>query len=225
MYSGEPTPIDNMYVKFTPTLETKKSMIYGSRTVKYKGYSYVNAYSYAGIMSGFLEICGWFLRPNRNGHTDFFRMSENPTAIEVANDHWNEFWWDETPVDAIGQVNVIYLDEMGQQQQKTFSIGEGNSIYTMEQNDVLVNADVDDVVIQGILDEYFAPNASLVNFTPVDATLVGTPYLESGDYIELTSEDGETVVTYILNQTISGIQHLESQITSTNGELLEVINE
>ncbi len=142
--------------------------------------------------------------------------------IPVATDDWAEFWWDETPIQAIGQVNVIYTKD-NVEQQGTFVIGDGNSVYTIEDNDVLTNVDVDDEMLQDLLDAYFAPNASVVNFTPVELSMRGLPYLESGDYIELTAEDGETVETYILSQTISGIQHLTAEVTSTNGALLEVI--
>jgi hypothetical protein len=184
--------------------------------------SFANAFSFTSIAMGARELCGWFLKPSRDGLMDMFEMSDNPTAIPVPASDWSEFWWDETPVEAIGQVKVIYSEGGGEQQQ-TFTIGDGNSVYTIEDNEVLKNAELDETAMQTILDTYFAPNASVVNFTPVDLEMRGLPYLESGDYIELTAEDGTTVQTYILSQTISGIQHLEATVTSTNGELLEVI--
>ena len=97
--------------------------------------------------------------------------------------------------------------------------------YTIENNEALKASEMDMDTMQDILDLFFAPNASVVNFTPVELSMRGLPYLESGDYIELTAEDGETVETYILSQTISGIQHLTAEVTSTNGALLEVIDD
>lgn len=216
------TVLDDIVMQFEPTAKKKMESTLSGKTYKYKGFSYSNVYEYTKIMEGFLELCGWFLKPSRDGTLEFFQMSENPSVIPVATDDWAEFWWDETPIQAIGQVNVIYTRD-NVEQQGTFVIGDGNSVYTIEDNDVLTNVDVDDTMLQDLLDAYFAPNASVVNFTPVELSMRGLPFLESGDYIELTAEDGETVETYILSQTISGIQHLTADVTSTNGALLEVI--
>ena len=208
--------IDGINLNIKSTLQTK----YLNANRKF--YSYENAYSTIDFIQGFLELCGWFLKPDRNGALDFFQMSLNPTPIAVSADDWESFWWDETPIESIGQVNVIYTKD-NEEQQETFTIGSGNSVYTIENNEVLKAAEMDTATMESILQTYFAPNASVVNFTPVDLTMRGLPFLESGDYIELTAEDGETVDTYILSQTISGIQHLTAEITSTNGNLLEVI--
>ena len=216
------TILDDIVLKIVPTLTGTSSVNYNGSISKYKWQSYANAYSYTDIMIGFLELCGWFLKPDRSGSLDFFQMSLSPTPISVSASDWSEFWWDETPIESIGQVNVIYTVD-NEEQQETFSIGSGNSVYTIENNEVLKAAEMDTATMESILQIYFAPNASVVNFTPVDLTMRGLPFLESGDYIELTAEDGETVDTYILSQTISGIQHLTAEITSTNGNLLEVI--
>lgn len=219
-----PTAIDDVTLSFEPTLKTKRTTSSGKT---YTGYSYANAFSYTDIMKGFMELCGWFLKPNRTGSINFFQMVENPTAIPVPTSDWSEFWWDETPVESIGEVVIIYEQDdksKKDQQQQTIAIGDGNSVYTIKDNAVLKSANLTQAQAEAIINTYFAPNASVVNFTPVELSMRGLPYLESGDYIELTAEDGETVETYILSQTISGIQHLTAEVTSTNGALLEVIN-
>jgi len=211
-----PTILDDLKATIQATLKQKKAV--NDKTMMY---SYANAFSFADYVKGFMELCGWFLKPDREGSLDFFQMSENPTAIPVSASDWSEFWWDETPIDSIGTVNVIYTDS-GDQQQATYIIGDGNSIYTIENNEALKAANMDAATMATVLATYFEPNASVVNFTPVELSMRGLPYLESGDFIELTAEDGETVQTYILNQTISGIQHLKADVTSTTGALLEV---
>lgn len=211
---------DGIISRFESTLN--QSVYFSSLGKSVTAYSFANSYSMIDYIKGQLEICGWFLKPDRNGSLNFFQMAENPTAIPVPTSDWAEFWWDETPVEAIGKVKVIYNKDKEEQQQ-TFDIGDGNSIYTIDNNEVLKSAQFDSAIMRSILLTYFAPNASVVNFTPVELSMRGLPYLESGDYIELTAEDGETVETYILSQTISGIQHLTADVTSTNGALLEVI--
>lgn len=211
-----PTILDDLKVNITSTLNRRKA-----ENVKTKMYSYANAFSFTDYTTGFMELCGWFLKSARNGSLSFFQLSDNPTAIAVSASDWSSFWWDETPIDSIGLVNVIYTQD-GEEQQQSFEIGDGNSVYTIENNEVLKSAELDETTMQSILTTYFEPNASVVNFTPVELEMRGLPYLESGDYIELTAEDGETVQTYILNQTISGIQNLRADVTSTTGNLLEV---
>lgn len=220
----EETPLSRVKLNFEKTLETTKAVEQQNQSVKkFKVYAYDNAFSALETFEGFLEICGLFLKPNRNGSIDFFQISRNPEAIEIPRSDWSEIWWDETPVDSIGQVKIISMDESetGEQQQ-TFTIGPGNSVYIMEDNAVLTSISADDATIQSILNDFFSPNAEVVRFTPADTELKGLPFLEAGDYLELTAEDGTTVETYVLNQTISGIQHLMMTTTSTNGELLEV---
>ena len=217
------TALDSIQLNFGKTLEQTKSVTQQNSSVKkFKVYSYENAFSLLNLTKGFLEICGWFLKPNRNGALDFFEMSANPTAIAVPRSDWSKFWWDETPIEPIGQVKIIYTGSREEEQQ-TFTIGDGKSVYTMLDNEMLISTEVDDTTLQSILDTFFAPNASVVNFTPADVTMRGLPFLETGDYIQMVAEDDTEVETYILEMTITGIQHLRAEITSTNGELLEVI--
>ena len=213
--------LSTLRLNINSTLKSKKVIsLFGVKPTQC--YSFANAVSLYDLIIGNLEISGAFLKPNRNGDLTLFQMSLNPTPIAVSASDWESFWWDETPIESIGQVNVIYTKD-NEEQQETFTIGNGNSVYTIENNEVLKAAEMDTATMESILQTYFAPNASVVNFTPVDLTMRGLPFLESGDYIELTAEDGETVDTYILSQTISGIQHLTAEIASTNGNLLEVI--
>lgn len=217
IYKWEPDNLTLPEIILTPAT-TLKQKVNGVTA-----YSYANSYSMKDAIIGYLELIGNFVKPDRNGSLSFFQISDNQTAIAVSASDWSSFWWDETPVESIGTVNVIYT-ENNEEQQETFSIGTGNSVYTIENNEALKTAELDSTTMESILTTYFAPNASVVNFTPVEMTMRGLPYLESGDYIEMTAEDGTVVDTYILSQTISGIQHLVADITSTNGNLLEVID-
>lgn len=207
------------------TLEFKKSGGLGTY------YTYSNAVSALKMLESTMEILGEFWKAYRNGESGEFKIGESQAIIPISGSDWEEFWWDENDVEPIGTVGVKMLsdsedeNENQSEQLVQYSIGSGESVYLMEDNEVLSNTTATVDEIQDVLNEYFAPNASVVNFTPVDLSMRGLPYLEDGDYIQLTAEDGSTVNTYILEQTISGIQHLTADVTSTNGELLEVIEE
>ncbi len=214
-----------------PQMSIKNTLEYSKGKGLNQYYTYSNAVSALKLIEGMMEILGRFLKANRDGGNGEFNLSDNVTPIAVSSSDWLEFWWDENDVEPIGTVGVKMLsdsedeDENQSEQLVQYSIGNGESVYLMEDNEVLSNTTATADEIQDVLNEYFAPNASVVNFTPVDLEMRGLPYLEDGDYIQLTAEDGTTVNTYILEQTISGIQHLTVDVTSTNGELLEVIEE
>lgn len=211
-----PEAIDEVALSFSSTLQKK---------INNRAYwSFSNSFSAPDVLEGYLEICGWFLKAGRTGTMEFFQMSSNPVAIAIPRNNWMEIWWDETPIQSIGQVSVIFTDA-GTEQQQTVSIGNGNSIYTIEDNEMLKAAQLTEDEVSALLNTYFAPNANAVDFTPADIEMKDLPYLESGDYLQFTAEDGTVVETYILSQTINGIQHLTTSITSTNGELLEVIDD
>lgn len=189
-------------------------------------YTYSNAVSGLNLLIGMMELLGAFWKINRDGSASAFDISDNQTSIPVAKSAWEEFWWDENAVDPIGTVGVKFLDDStGDENVTRFIIGTGKSVYMMEDNEVLKNTTATLSDIELLIDTYFEPVASVINFTPADITLKGLPYLEAGDKVELTADDGEIVNSYILEQTISGIQHLRTEASSTNGELLEVLEE
>lgn len=72
-------------------------------------------------------------------------------------------------------------------------------------------------IMEYILNSLFSSES--VNFTPVEMNLRGLPFLEAGDAITLTAQDGTVLNSYILNQTVSGIQHLTQDIESVSGEV------
>lgn len=185
-------------------------------------YTYSNAVSVSDLLEGTMEILGAFWKKTRTGEAVIFNISENQTETAISSSEWEEFWWDENEVEPIGNVNVKSKDSNGNSIVTTYKIGTGGSVYSMEDNAVMNNTDSPPSTVQNVLNTYFRPNASVVNFTPVDLTMKGLPYLEAGDKIELTADDGSVVDSFILEQTITGIQQLKTVVTSVNGEILEV---
>jgi hypothetical protein len=51
----------------------------------------------------------------------------------------------------------------------------------------------------------------------------GLPYIEAGDAVRMTAEDGSVINSFVLRQVISGIQQLFADVESANGEALEMI--
>lgn len=97
-----------------------------------------------------------------------------------------------------------------------FNTGSAGSIWT----DGGLYKDVTSL-IEFALDNYFVPYINGVNFTPVEMDIRGLPFLEAGDAFTLTAEDGTVLNSYVLNHTISGIQHLTESIDSVSGEVIK----
>lgn len=76
-------------------------------------------------------------------------------------------------------------------------------------------------IVEFVLDNFFVSNMNYVNFTPVEMDLRGLPFLEAGDAITLTAQDGTVLNSYILNHTIDGVQHLTQSVESVSGEVIE----
>lgn len=75
-------------------------------------------------------------------------------------------------------------------------------------------------VISLLLKLHFVPYAGSVTFTPLDANFRGMPYLQVGDAITLTAADGTVINSYILAQTFSGIQYIEQDVETVQGNVV-----
>lgn len=187
--------------------------------------SFKDSFSIDSLYNGWLELNGAFLKYARDGSQDKVVLSKS-TPISIAASEYSELWWDEYDISPIGAVSLKFMDITEQIVRYVF--GAGASVYTMEDNEVLKNLTVDseqststpEEYATGLIDSYFIPNIQDVGFTPVDFEMVGLPYLEAGDYIEIDDGDGGTVGTYILYQQISGIQTLFTAVESAGGEII-----
>lgn len=182
-------------------------------------YTYGNAFNFREMLSGYYELNGVYGKQVRDGsYTEHELVAENPYSITT--DMYSDFWWEEYDVEAIGKLEYEW-DDGKNQLSGTMSLGTDGSIYSFSGNYVLQHLyRPTEAKIQNILQTYFVPKIGGVVFTPIDLNAVGLPYLESGDYITLTSQDGETIYSYILDRTINGIQALRDTIASTGGEVI-----
>ena len=75
-------------------------------------------------------------------------------------------------------------------------------------------------IVEYLLDTYFLPYAD-IHFTPIDMDIRGLPFLQCGDAITFTANDGTTISSYILNHTFDGIQHIKQNLDTVQGEVLQ----
>ena len=191
---------------------------------KFTLYSFANAYSATDLIQGMLEMNATFLKCGRDGINTPMRLS-NDSPMSVIPENYSDCWWDEYDVEPIGTVNVTYKEtDNGTETENTagVEIGTGASIYDMTSNTALkMLANNTLTKITNLLNSGFKPYVGEVEFTPIELTMQGWPWIEAGDALQITAEDGTVVDTYALRIEMSGIQNLSSVITAQGGEIIE----
>jgi hypothetical protein len=218
-------------ISFNSTLQTDKK--YSDGTV-YKFYSFANAISLSDIVQGYLELQCRFGSPSRTGGMEITAL-DNTSPVSILPENYAELWYDETTIAPIGYVQVKFKDETGEEQDLTVQIGNGASVYDLRDNAVLQNmvftvskAEAEAGVtieskLLAFLNSVFTPNIPDLTFIPIELTKKGLPYLEAGDAVTITTGDGQVVPSFILRQTVKGIQFLTADVESANGEAVEMV--
>lgn len=185
-------------------------------------FSYADTFDVREMFNGILELKAKFGTYSRKtGATEAIRI-DNTSPVPVIPGEYRQMWFDEYNVEPIGTIRYSYTDEAGEEQVVDYRFGDGASVYDMTDNEVLKLMDgADPSTIEAMLDAYFVPHIAAVNFVPVDLSMKGLPYLEAGDAISVTAQDGTVCNSYALRQEISGIQALEAQIDSQSGLIIE----
>ena len=205
VYSGTPSPV---YGSFPAT----------GTTGTYP--TFINCYDFLELLSGYTDLSGGFGRVDRLG--GYKTVTLDPTSpMSVSPGDYAECWWDEYNVSPIGVVTVTYKNEGLEDVTAEVEIGGGLSRYDMTDNAAMkALASADLTTIEGILQGDFATNAANVGFTPIDMVMQGMPWLEAGDALQITAEDGTVVDTYALRVEMSGIQNLQMSISAKGGTII-----
>lgn len=192
-------------------------------TETFKMWSFVNSVDYPKLVNGCYELKGQFAKTDRIGGLETVALSPTP-YISMGPGDYDEVWWDEYNVAPIGSVVVTVNDQNKNNTQNTptsINIGSGASIYDMSDNAAMEMLEANTVSqIRALLRGEFKTNATHAGFTPIDLSVQGWPWLEAGDALRITAEDGTVVNTYALRVEMDGVQHLMSTITAEGGEIV-----
>ena len=194
--------------------------------------SFVNAFSFTKILEGYCEMCGLFLKNDRNGGVKLVSLKTvgyDMSGIEPAE--YSEFWYDEYDVEPVTQIDYSYTveGEYGEETQSdTYRISRDvGSVYDVTDNYVLQNmygTTRNDILVI-VNHSPLCDVVQEVSFTPVELTVRGYPQLEAGDRISVTTEDNVHVSTYILQCELDGIQNLQEYIKSEVGDPISIEGE
>ena len=186
--------------------------------------TYINSIDYLKIINGLLETRAQFLKTDRFGGFERLRLDDS-SPISISPGDYSECWWDEYNVDPIGTVVVNYNSEDSAENVANITISTGASVYDMTGNEILANISGADLsTITNLIKTNFAPHTDAVAFTPTELTMQGWPWIEAGDALQITAEDGTVVDTYALRIELNGIQHLQATITAEGGEIIEEVS-
>lgn len=229
--SNATSALSTAKVVFNSTLETVNKNVSGKVV---KVYAFSNAFSFSDLVSGYLELLCQFGSPKRTGGTET-TVLDNTTSTPVLPSEYASLWYDETTIAPIGNIRVKFKDEAGTEQDLTVKIGDGASVYDLSDNEVLKNmaftvskseaegGTTIESKLLAFLNSVFTPNIPDLSFVPIELEKKGLPYFEAGDAVTITTGDGQTVPSFILRQTIKGIQFLQADVESANGEAVELI--
>lgn len=190
-------------------------------TLQNTGYYYFDAYSAEGIISGFAELMGGLVRTNRDGSIEYVYLdNSDPYALD-SSDVMSSAWWDEYTVEPVGTVVYDFVKD-NQQQTGEYEFSSDGSIYDMSGNYILNHlANPTASYIESTLLRYlFRPKAGALVFTPFDSNLIGMPFLQCGDAIEFTAQDGAVINSYLLSQSFTGEQLIVQDVNTVQGEVL-----
>ena len=213
--------LSKAYAKIEPSFQDSVS----------KMYMYLGAVDFPALYEGLLELLGSFGRVNRSGQVEVLTLSKSsPVSIAMSEYAADGCWWDEYSIEPIGTVRYTYHDaDEDVDQTVDYHFGDGLSVYDMTDNAFLkalsvtkddLNGDTLQDYIEDLLDAYFIPNVQDIAFVPVDLQMLGLPYLEAGDYLVFDVGGGETIGTYIMSRTMSGVQLLMDDVQSQGGEII-----
>lgn len=181
------------------------------------------AYSFPSLdllnfFCGELEKKGQFAKASRQGGLGVLQLDNtSPTAVSRAD--YSECWWDEYVVSPVGTVLAKFGNDTNGAGVFEIQIGSGASVYDMTDNTSLLSENWTVETVTAMLSGDFATAAAKLGFTPTELTMQGWPWIEAGDALEITAEDGTIVDTYALRIELSGIQNLQMHVISEGGQI------
>ena len=211
--------IDSMGVSRTDSDTTNPS---GTtwKTKNYNVFSYVDALDKLKITNSMAELNALFGRVNRKGEAEFIRIDDS-APLAILPGEYMSLWWDEFEVEPIGTVRYGYEAD-GEQVKLDYNFGDGASLYDMSDNEAFrLASGADQASVVFALDTDFVPHLDPINFVPIDFEMKGLPYLEAGDALAITAQDGTVVNSYALRIEISGVQALQMKIESQSGLIID----
>lgn len=208
--------IANRDVLESQTFTANATLQYEVTTVDpHTEYTYYNSFSFSKILNGYLELNAQFGTQDRTNNYKVMRISDGGTENVIPSEY-ESIWWDDYTVNDVGAVSYNFADSSSGRHQ----FGNGESSYSMYDNGLLqALPELTKQNVDAIIDARFVPHLGDVTYTPSDIDLMAMPWIEAGDMISATAEDGTIVNILVMQQQISGIQTLKASVQASGGRI------
>ena len=167
-------------------------------------------------IKGWEELHGAFLAAGR-GQPKTVRLDPDHPAEEIGPGEYASCWWSEYDPQPVGQVAYTFA---GSKSGIWGSLGYG-SVYKMSGNAILTKAtSLSAAQVNSYISRYMRSGLqALGRYVPAELTMPAWPWLEAGDTVKVTAEDGTVVLVGIFRRTMTGVQMLMDSIEAPGGEL------
>lgn len=167
-------------------------------------------------IKGWEELHGAFLASGR-GQPKTVRLDPDHPAEEIGPGEYASCWWSEYDPQPVGQVAYTFA---GSKSGIWGSLGYG-SVYEMSGNAILTKAtSLSAAQVNSYISRYMRSGLqALGRYVPAELTMPAWPWLEAGDTVKVTAEDGTVVLVGIFRRTMTGVQMLMDSIEAPGGEL------
>lgn len=194
--------------------------------------------NYAEIINAYIELNGMFGRAGRNGKYQFVTLGNLdgllpaedlfPADDLYPDDGWDvqaekslyyDLWYDEYVIQPYGRVVAAYRNTEGELVEYSLRFAPENpNTYYIKDNIILQTGAYTEEEIEEILTTGLIPNLPSAGYVPMNLECVGLPHMEAGDRISVELA-GESLKTYIMQRTLTGIQGLTDAIDVSGDEL------
>ena len=188
-------------------------------------YQHIGSYDPVAVASGWAELNGWVVRPSRGKKMEVLALSSAAPAAVGPGDT-ESLWWDEYDILPVGAV-LYQAGTPGSLKKYKLTSGSsakpmGGSVYDLRANEIPQTMTAPSKTnVLALINTYFLPGTGSLGFTPAELTMRAWPWIEAGDALAVTTAGGDTVNTFVLRQTIRGIQLLMADIEAPGGEVME----
>lgn len=192
------------------------------------------------VFSNAVELTGQFARITRENkiefaslHKHFYLLPEDylrpreslkPLGLEggsVGKHMYSSLWYEEAYTKPYGAIHCFYKNSNGVEVDK-YEYLEGYDentdvstylIYDISENENIKNGFYTDYQLE-IMMYNMRFYLDKISYVPVKLQTVALPYVESGDTLEVLTQNNDSITTIVLNRTMTGESYITDEFTS-----------
>ena len=180
--------------------------------------TYANGYDIIGYINGWFECMAMFVAPSRTGGRKMFQLpTSSPEGIVPYN--YSSFTVDEYSGKKYGTLRFPFLGSDGEYALYDYRFNSNGGVYDMSKNLVLNGISMARSDLINYFKNYFIPHIRDLELNSLEMDAVGMPWLEPGDFVNITDAANRSFNAYPTRQVLKGIQALRLDIEAVGNTL------